>query len=470
MNYALDVGTRSVICFEHDGKTILRAAVREHAGSFMREGAVIDFEAVASTVREVREEMKLADGTAAAVAIAGANLVTKSRAIKLNGPGPWDESDLRAAEGPESGARAAFEVGGRPVRSVIGMAGAEARYNFITTRLPIESARLKLRAIRAGGFTPVSLVVEPLAVARAVFSHDMPEGRWAIVDIGAGTSDIAILSREGLIAAASLSIAGDSITRAIATKFGLAYIDADRLKRDPKSSVPDMWGESQQIPEADVRAAGNEAASELASRIAAKIAEFGGAPAGVMLVGGGSLWSEVSVRLTEILKAPVRVRNAETIREVVDRTGIVRGPAFLTAIGIMLSDDARRVLTTMLNGREVIVLCDALSVADLMTEAGLEALDFFGEPEEATIDGDEIIGGDPGAPPRVMINGRPADLDSGVMSGDRVTVERGEGSVRPRITRLYEKLGGIQWTVRPTVNGVPATFLTEVREGDRIAW
>lgn len=443
----LDVGTRSIICMDCDALTIRKTMRTEHTGPYMKEGAISDMEGVITGVRKLREEMGLPAGQAAAVAIAGGSLITERHTVKLNGPGPWTPSDLAEAKKIKTaaadqilvgGVSSHFIVDGREVRSLIGLEGGHAQYELLVTYLPLASVRSKILAVARAGFAPVSLTVEPLAVAEAVFGSDVPQGLWAVIDIGAGTSDIALLTPDGIVGASSVPFAGDIITRSIASRLGLGYLDADRIKRDSSSPVKDLWGETLTIAAAQVAEAAEEGVSTVVRAIAKETAKLLGSHktplAGVVLVGGGSLWPDLSKRLAAALKmdvARVRLRHAETIAEIVDTTGTVKGPAFLTAIGILRSlSQSQPVIVAELDGRlEVVIGKNRLNVEELLVAAGRDPLEYFGAAAEAIISGEDIIGGAPGESPMVVISGRPSHILSEVISGDAVTVEKGKAAV-----------------------------------------
>jgi cell division ATPase FtsA len=453
---ALDVGTRSIVCAEHEARAITRLGVSEHALPCMREGTVHDLAAAAESIRALRESMGLAEGTPASVAIAGASLTSRSFPVTLSGPGPWTAQDLDAADAaalaaatnraPASRARtqrtllgttrSGFRHDGRPAGSLIGLEGARAEYRLLATWLPLEIVRVKLRAIEAAGFVPAKITVEPVAVGRALFGLTPPPGVFAVIDIGAGTSDIALIAPEGLSGIASVPVAGDSITQILAKRLGLSYLEADRVKRDPDTPVIDLWGAKKTWSAREIRREAEEGVTALVESLAATLRELSGEGRldGVILVGGGSLWPDLPERLAaeiEISEERVRVRPSETIPGIADRTGLVKGPAFLTVLGIILSESsAFGVTRCTVNGKEALQVAPAahdrvLTVADVVEACGENPVEFFGEPGEARVTGDVIVPGEPGGDPVVHLRGVGATLDSAVASGDVIKISKG---------------------------------------------
>lgn len=449
---ALDLGTRSIDCVEFDGRAILHVAVREHKGRAMTEGGVYDLDAAAEGVREVRTELGLPVGTPAAVAVAGGRLRTLKHAVALSGPGPWNETDLAEAEktlldksprGKEPQVllgvtRSNCRRDGRPVRALVGMEGDAASYDCLATFLPMEHVRSKISAIELGGFAPTLITAEPLAIAAALFSGELPPALFAIIDIGAGTSDIALVSPNGLAGVMSVPSAGDAITDAIASAMGLSYADADALKRSSGHTVTDLWGSKQSFDAESIRRSAEAGVDSLVSAIAkaAKklLADAGEPLAGAVLVGGGSLWPDLPARLATALALPqdrVRVRAAETLAGIEDRSGLCRGASLVTVAGIVLSaPTAFRVHRFSLNGRRHLTLehprADAsFTVAQALVAAGEDPLDYFGAPGAAHVDGDRIIGGEPGGDPVVTIDGRASSLDTAIAASASITISQG---------------------------------------------
>ncbi len=449
---ALDVGTRSIVCLEHDGGTILRCHYAEHAGPCMKEGNVYDLADAVASIRRVREAMDLPEGIEASIAIAGGHLVTRQAPVAVAGPGPWSEEDLVHAEERQierwaaakalAGKtllglrRAAYRVDGRPVAGLQGLEGTKGEFQLIATYLPLESVKRKLSAIEAAGFAPNRIAVEPLAVCGAVFGAQFPASLYAVVDIGAGTSDIAVVSSGGLAGVSSIPRAGDTLTDALARRLGLAYIDADRVKREPGAEVMDVWGVRRSFTPDEISGAAAEGETLLVDAIAAELERLDPDRKleGVVLVGGGSLWPPLPARLAKrlgLVEDRVRVRRAETLPGLEDRSGSVTGPAYVTAAGILLTrDTALRPVHYTYNGETKLTVergrgDAAFTVADAMRNSGHDPLEFFGEPGEAIESDGEIIGGEPGSEPTVRVNGERGTLDTPVPAGARIEVERG---------------------------------------------
>lgn len=446
---ALDVGTRTLAAAEVVDGAIRRLAVREHEGTPMRGGQVQDLAAVAAGVRALRDELDLPEETPVRMAIAGGLLRTASRTARVNGPGPWTEAELseaeldalledstkagKAGELLVSASRGSMVRDGEPVGSLVGMGGREGAWTVLTSWLPLEQVRLKMEAVTRAGFRPETITVEPLAVSTALFGAMAPPATYAVIDIGAGTSDIAIFGPQGLLEAASVPRAGDTLTASIAAALSLDHLAADHVKRHPGAPVRDLWGDEQRFRAATIAEAAEDGVCETVTAIATRLRELApGLPAGIILVGGGSLWPDLPVRLARELALPeerVRRRGAETVRGIRDETGLVKGPAFLTLLGIILSADSafspRRFRRDGASHWALARVGAPFTVADALVCLGEDPLSLFGDPGIARVTDDGVVAGEPGGAPRVQVNGNPATLDTALSHGDEISVRRG---------------------------------------------
>src|SRR5258705_8371652 len=164
------------------------------------------------------------------------------------------------------------------------------RLTFVP-RLVLDSLQAVLKV---PGLSLASLTLEPIAAVSIAVPADLRRLNLAMVDIGAGTSDIA-LTREGRVAAFAMApIAGDEITERLADAFLLDFNQAEALKKaDPDSIghlVTDVFGNKRVLEPGQIWHEAMPAVTEWAHEVAARIFEMnlGKAPQAVLLVGGGS--------------------------------------------------------------------------------------------------------------------------------------------------------------------------------------
>src|SRR5690625_3320596 len=138
------------------------------------------------------------------------------------------------------------------------------------------------------------LTLEPVAALEAIVPETMRHLRLMLVDVGAGTTDIAFTGDGTVQAYAMVPLGGDSVTEALAHRFLLDFTDAERAKqraaKGENAPVPNVLGEEVIIDEESLLQAIEPATIRLAESVGriAESWELDGLPDAVLLVGGGS--------------------------------------------------------------------------------------------------------------------------------------------------------------------------------------
>lgn len=212
----------------------------------------------------------------------------------------------------------------------------------------------------------VATVAEPYALARACTNEDVEERGGIFVDIGGGTTDVALVRHGGIEATRMFALGGRSFTKRLAGELQMSMGEAERYKLS--------HGEGHLAVEqrALAREALTPTAEVLAQGVALTLEEMAGGqqlPAALYLAGGGAALPEVSAQMeavdwTQTLPMPhaprVKVLGPDDVRGVYDSTGLMLGSQDVTPMGLAhhavgLEDDAdqplgglmRRVLKTM---------------------------------------------------------------------------------------------------------------------------
>lgn len=145
----------------------------------------------------------------------------------------------------------------------------------------------------------------------------------ALVDIGAGTSDIAITDKSTVVAYGMVPTAGDEITEALSDHYLLDFPVAEEAKRQLQTEedilIQDILGFDQYYPKQEVLQAIEPAVKQLAKAIGEEILRLNNktAPKAVMLVGGGSLTPNLTTELGLVLDLPanrIAVRGIDAIQ------------------------------------------------------------------------------------------------------------------------------------------------------------
>lgn len=168
----------------------------------------------------------------------------------------------------------------------------------------------------------------------------------ALVDIGAGTSDIAITDFGTVVAYGMVPYAGDEITEALSEHYLLDFPLAEKAKRAINNNeyiqIQDILGFEQDVPKDEVIAALKPTITELASEISKEILRLNNnrSPKAVMLVGGGSLTPTITTSLEQALSLPanrVAVRGIDAIQNLTKEEHIPVSPELVTPIGIAIA-------------------------------------------------------------------------------------------------------------------------------------
>ncbi len=212
----------------------------------------------------------------------------------------------------------------------------------------------------------VATVAEPYALARGCNTDDIEERGAIFIDIGGGTTDVALVRNGGIEATRMFALGGRSFTKRLAGELQISMSEAERYKLS--------HGEGRLATEqrALARQALTPTAEVLAQGVALTLEELAGGqtlPATICLAGGGAALPEVAEQLSAVdwaqtlpmAHAPtVRVLGPEDVHRVFDSTGLLVGSQDVTPMGlahhaISIEDDAdqplgglmRRVLKTM---------------------------------------------------------------------------------------------------------------------------
>ncbi|GFN23583.1 cell division FtsA domain-containing protein [Thermanaeromonas sp. C210] len=475
--FALDVGTRKVagvILAREKSKLRLRAAViQEHKERAMVDGQIHNVPLVADVIQQVKEKLERkirSPLTKVAVAAAGRALITQQAAaerevdvgeeisgevvLALEADAVQEAEQLILNRKDAAGdyhcvgySVINYTLDNSPIGHLVGQRGHRIGVEVIATFLPRVVVDSLVSALLRAGLEMTSLTLEPIAAAALAVPPAMRGLNIALVDVGAGTSDIA-LAREGSISGyAMVPAAGDEITEYLADKLLLDFNTAEGVKRQlnerERVTFTDIVGNRRELPSHEVVDLLTPAVIELTRQIAEQILLLNGkAPQAVLLIGGGSLTPGLPRALARQLELPedrVAVRSREVVTDISGSPGF-RGPQAITPLGIALTALRREGLTlsqVQVNGRPVQLLGHRrLTVAQALLAAGIPVRRLYGRPGRGI--GVEVNGrlhfirGEPGRPGRIILNGQPVSLDHQVKGGDVLQFIPGENGADAR--------------------------------------
>ena len=234
------------------------------------------------------------------------------------------------------------------IRDPLGMSGMRLEVKVHIVSGAIAAAQNIIKCIKRCGLDVVELVLQPLASSEAVLTKDEKELGVCLVDIGGGTTDIAIIKNGSIQHTAVIPIAGDQITNDIAVAFRTPTQSAEDIKISHGSALSDMASANEiiEIPLVDGREPKKITTKALSQVIEPRITELyelvrnelhrsrmGNAIASGIVITGGSSMMKGMINLGEsIFNMPVRIGIP---RDVDGLLQVVENPRYATGIGLL---------------------------------------------------------------------------------------------------------------------------------------
>jgi cell division protein FtsA len=464
--FALDIGTRTVVGVvgeQNEDEFVLNEYVVEpHSRRAMSDGQIEDVKQVAKIVTKVKEKLEELTGirlTKVSIAAAGRALktgltkmefdISEREAITADMVKSMEIEAVQKAQSElELGdnERVSFYCVGYSVvtyllddykmLSLENHKGKTASIELIATFLPSVVVDGLYSVMSLNSLEVAGMTLEPIAAMNVVVPPEIRAINIALVDIGAGTSDIAV-SRDGSVVAYSMATtAGDEITEEIIKLFFVDFATAEEMKLNSTSGKKDfeyrdIFGFTQKVSTAEFNRKIDYAVEHLASAVCEHIQSANKAsPAAVFLVGGGSLISGLSKKVAAKLgldENRVAIGNHRTLRSV-DTCGKELGAEFITPVGIALTAILNRGFdfsTITLNDEKIRIFdTKKLSVFELLTLAGYKTIDIMGRSGRGinyTVNGKrKLLKGGSLVPATITVNGQPASVNTHVSQGDAV--------------------------------------------------
>jgi len=464
--FALDIGTRTVVGIvgvpDDDGNFHMKEyVVVPHTKRAMIDGQIEDIKQVAKIVGQVKDKLQEKSGIKlehVSIAAAGRALKTKhvsmefdiseTEVITFDTVKSMELETIQKAsvelQSEQSVLNPYYCVGHSIVSyllddykmlSLEGHKGQKVSIELIATFLPNIVVEGLYAVTDTGGLRVSSMTLEPIAAMNAIIPQEIRLINIALVDIGAGTSDIAI-SRDGsIIAYAMATTAGDEITEEIIKTYFVDFNTAETIKQKccggDDCTYRDIFGLEHVITPEEFAEKIEPSVDVLAETICSHIIEAnGGAPSAVFLIGGGSLVKGLPEAVCEKLSLPaarVALGNHEKLKNI-DTGGVAMGAEFVTPLGIAVTGIINKgydFSVISLNGKDVRVFdTNKITVFELLTMAGYKSADILGRSGHNltfTINGERrIIRGGGFEPAVVTLGGKPVSLNAHVTGGDKV--------------------------------------------------
>jgi cell division protein FtsA len=235
------------------------------------------------------------------------------------------------------------------IREPLGMSGVrlEAKIHIVTAA--VTSAQNIVKCANKAGLNVIDIVLEPLASAEAVLSRDERDLGVCLIDIGGGTTDLAVFADGSITHTSVLALGGNHVSNDIAVGLRTPFEEAERIKKrfgvasarllgsDDILTVPSVGGRrprevSRKLLCEIIEPRAEEILS-LARQELAKGRLEGRIPCGVVLSGGCAALAGIGELAEEIFESPVRVGLPTHVGGLQD---VVRDPMYATGVGLAL--------------------------------------------------------------------------------------------------------------------------------------
>ncbi|MEG6567148.1 cell division FtsA domain-containing protein [Thermoanaerobacterium saccharolyticum] len=507
--FSLDIGTRIVVGIvgvpENDKLKVLAVEQMEHTDRVMFDGQVHDIEKVASVATKIKEKLEKKLGItlkSVSLAAAGRSLKTKIVRVEKNIEENYiiKDSDidnlvlsaLNAAKEEISRENhtlkyhmvgysiKSFYLDGLPITNLKDHTGKEISVEIIATFLPYDVVESLYSVAKKAGLEVAYLTLEPIAAIGVAIMPQIRMLNIALVDIGAGTSDIAISKDGNIISYSMVPFAGDEVTETIQQHYLTDFNTAEKIKTTSKKDIKfkDVIGLQHQISRLDVLDLISPVVKNLAKKICDEIVKYNGkSPSAVFLVGGSSNLPNIADEIAKNLSIPIErvsVRDASTIAVVDYKCKKLKGPEYITPIGIAYStmmDRKKDFITIYFNDEKLELLnLKEMTIMDVLLKTNFDSKRLIAKPGKNlsfSLNGENIIiKGQIGIPAKILKNGKVANLKSKVENGDSIVVERGVNGSDATISirEIKEKYK----SSKVTVNNVIVDDDYMVKDGDEI--
>jgi cell division protein FtsA len=364
----LDIGTSKVCAVVGDvtDRGVEIIGVGSHSSQGLRKGVVINIESTVASIKKAVEEAEIMAGceiNSVFTGIAGGHIKGFNShgivAVKNK------EVSQRDVERVIDAAKAVAIPMDREVLHILpqeyiiddqdgikeplGMSGVrlEAKVHIVTGA--VTSAQNIVNCCNRTGLNVADIVLEPLASAEAVLTPEERELGVALVDMGGGTTDIALFHNGVVKHTAVLAIGGNHLTGDIAAGLRTPIADAERIKQRYGCARTSMVAKDERV---EVPSAGARTARTLSRQILCEIIEprleeifhlvrreiaksgyQSSLASGVVMTGGSTLLPGMIEMAQQVLGVPVRLGLPTHVGGLID---VISSPIYATGVGLVL--------------------------------------------------------------------------------------------------------------------------------------
>ncbi|MCI9075089.1 MAG: cell division protein FtsA [Dorea sp.] len=515
MVFALDIGTRSIIgmvgSVEEDKVKIIAIEKEDHTERAMIDGQIENIDKVAMLAKRVKRRLESrlkVKLNQVCVAAAGRALRTKRADFEMELPRSQvieDETISRLEAGAISRAEKAFDADNEAendsrnfylvgytvcqyyldqymMSSLKDHRGRNIKVDLIATFLPSEVIESLYTTMRKIGLEIASITLEPIAAINAAIPENLRLLNLVMVDIGAGTSDIAACTGGSVTGYTMATVAGDEITETIMKEYLVDFGAAEQIKAELETKeevlYTDILGLEHKASKEDILKHIEGASEHLCKEISEKVLEVnGGAPSALFLAGGGSKLAGLKEGLTAALKMDknrVAVAGNNFRANAYSDEYDLNNPEYATPLGIVISSGLNLIndsFRVTLNGKSAkLFRSGSFTVLNLLMMNGYSFQDILGRPGRdlvVTLNGKrKVFYGVPSQPASLFVNKREGKLSEVINAGDSIDFTPAVHGIPARAF-----LGDIEGALECeeiTLNGEHCSLETLLKSGDKI--
>jgi cell division protein FtsA len=369
----LDIGTTKIcaVVAEPTASGVDVIGIGTHPSRGLRKGVVVDIDATVDSIKHAVEEAELmADCEISSVyaGIAGGHIegFNSHGIVAVKDREVTDNDVRRVIDAAKAVAipmdREVIHVIPQEyiiddqdgIREPLGMSGVrlEAKIHIVTAA--VTSAQNIVKCANKAGLNVVDIVLEPLASAEAVLADDERELGVCLIDIGGGTTDIAVFADGAIKHTCVLGLGGYHVTNDIAVGLRTPFEEAERIKKRFGAASARLLGSDDVIT---VPSVGGRRPREVSRKILCEIIEprideiltlsrqeivkagiEDKIPSGLVLTGGCAALAGIGDLAEEIFEAPVRIGQPWRVGGLQD---VVKSPMYATGVGLVLYGQAQ---------------------------------------------------------------------------------------------------------------------------------
>lgn len=468
--FGLDIGTRNVVGtvgYSSENRFhVVSQVAKEHDTRAMLDGQIHDIDKVGRTIFEVKQEIEAELGKQLhEVCIAAAGRVLKT--ITTTAEVEFGEDTLIDAEHIYTlemlGVENAYEkfheendldikfycvgytvvkyyMNDYPIANLEKHKAKKISLELIATFLPDDVVDGLYKAVEVADLQVSNLTLEPIAAMQAAVPQMYRMLNLALVDVGAGTSDISVTKDGSIVAYGMIPKAGDELTEAIATALLLDFNTAETVKSKvllgETIEYSDIMGIVHKIEPDEVLKIIEILIDDMAKDVGEKIIELNGGKSvsAVFVVGGGGkipTFTEKLANVLGIINERVALRGPEVLKEIDYK---IPNPnmdsLFVTPIGICLNfyEQTNNFIFVNFNGERIKLYDNGhLTVVDAAMQSGFpnECL-FPKRGKELTFTVNEkphMVRGQLGEPAVITLNNQEVSLNTPIQAGDKIKVK-----------------------------------------------